>query len=349
MASANPFRGFLRRTPGARRRWGDLIFRGLVTAGAVVVVGLILAIVYILFNGSTLSRGLFGFGILTNPVWDIQTNVFGLLPFIEGTLLTSAIALLFAIPIALGTSIFLTQLAPKVVPGAVKAALAQIVDLLAAIPSIVYGFWGLFVLVPYMRTAVEPALRQDYDSAGNTVAPGVHSIDPSLSGWAGQHNPFAGTIIGQDLFTASIVLAIMIIPTVAAISRDALAAVPIAQREAALALGATPWEATRVAVLPYARSGIFGGTILGLGRALGETMAVTLVIGNALSPPTSLFGGASTLASLIATQFSESTGPLEYSVIIEAGLVLLLITLAINIGARAILWRFHGPAGGGVE
>lgn len=323
------------------------MFRGIVTAGAVAVVGVLIAIVWILFDGSGPSRAAFGPGILWNPNWDITTNVFGLLPMIDGTVLSSAIALCLAIPVALGSSIFLTHLAPKEVPSAVKAAFAQLVDLLAAIPSIVYGFWGLFVLVPYMRSSVDPNLASTYDRLGNAIAPGVHSISPGTASWAASHNPFAGAIIGQDILTASVVLAIMVIPTVAAISREALAAVPVPQREAALALGATNWEATRVAVLPYARSGIFGGAILGLGRALGETMAVTLVMGNGLAVPNSLFNSSSTLASLIATQFSESTGPLEYSVIIEAGLVLLLITLAVNIGARAILWRYQSPGASG--
>ncbi len=347
MRLANPFRTLLRRPSQGRRRWGDLAFRGIVTIGAGAVVGVLVAILWILWTGSSQSRAAFGLGIVTNPTWDITTNVFGLLPMIDGTLLTSAIALVLAVPIALGSSIFLTQLAPKALPSALKAALAQVVDLLAAIPSIVYGFWGLFVLVPYMRTTVDPGLRSAYDRLGNLVAPTVHAVSPGASAWAGTHSPFTGTIIGEDVLSASIVLAIMVIPTVAAISRDALAAVPIPQREAALALGATNWEATRRAVLPYARSGIFGASILGLGRALGETMAVTLVIGNGLAPPTSLFNSGSTLASLIATQFSESTGPLEYSVIIEAGLILLLITLGVNIVARAILWRFQSPGGAG--
>jgi phosphate transport system permease protein len=336
--------------PRARRPrwWGDLVFRVLTAAGALILVGALLAIIGILFNGSSGSRLHSGIGFLFGQ-WDPNHNLFDILPFISGTLVTSGIALLLAVPVALGTSIFLTQLAPNWLPSWGKASLSQIIELLAAIPSIIYGFWGIFVLIPFLKAHVDFRLSEAYQWVGGLIGGPDGQVNPGLAAWAGANNPFGGRITGYDLFTASIVISIMMVPTIAAISRDALAAVPIHQREAALSLGATPWEATRFAVLPYARSGIFGGTILGLGRALGETMAVTLVIGNSSGFPNSLFGPGQTVASLIANQFGESAGPLEYSALIEAGLVLLLITLAVNIGARAILWRYQRNAGIGRE
>ncbi len=238
-------------------------------------------------------------------------------------MLTSAIALLIAIPLSLGAALFLTQQAPVRLRGPV----GQLIELLAAIPSIVYGFWGLIVLVPIMRYEVEPALQN----------------------WLGWTGWFDGSPTGLDLLTASVILAVMIIPTITAISRDSIAAVPISQKEAALSLGATDWEVSRRAVLPYARGGIFAAVILGLGRALGETMAVTLVIGNRNAVPTSLLSQGQTIASLLANQFAEASGPLELSALIEAGLILLLITLFINVGARVALSRFQRGRGVGLE
>jgi phosphate transport system permease protein len=327
------------RPPRKGFRWGDLIFRGITAATAIALVGILLLLVVVLYNGSALSRTDFGFSFLSSTTWDTENDVYGLLPYIVGTLLTSSIALVLAVPIALGSSIFLTQLAPRSLPGWVKGVFAQMIELLAAIPSIIYGLWGIFVLVPFMQSTVDPALRSAYDAVGNVVGGGLQGADPGLTAFAGTHNPFpGGTIVGFNVLSAGVVLAIMIIPTIAAISRDALAAVPIHQREAALSLGATDWEATRRAVLPYARSGIFGGT-----------MAVLLVIGNSLQIPKSLLSPGQTIASLIANQFAETTGPVEYSALIEAGLVLLVITLLVNIGARAILWQSQRHMGLGRE
>ena len=245
------------------------------------------------------------------------------MPFAVGTLLTSAIALVIAIPLGLGAAIFLTQQAP----GWLRAPVGQLIELLAAIPSIVYGFWGLIVLVPIMRLDIEPLLYRYF-------------------GWTGW---FSGNAIGLDVLTASIVLSVMAIPTITAISRDSIAAVPRSQKEAALSIGATNWEVTRKAVIPYARSGIIAGIVLGLGRALGETMAVTLVIGNRNSIPTSLFSQGQTIPSLIANDFFEGATPLEVPALLEAGLILLVITLAINIGARVVLARFQAGRGVGAE
>lgn len=300
------------------------MFAFLTGAGAALVISLLAAFVVVLFFGARRTIDLFGLRFLTINGWHpAPVNVYGVLPFVAGTLLTSAIALFIAIPLSLGASIFLTQQAPRKLRGPV----GQLIELLAAIPSIIYGFWGLIVLVPIMR----------------------YYIEPTLANWLYWTGWFNGTPTGLDVLTASVILAIMVIPTITAISRDSISSVPIHQKEAALSLGATQWEVTRNAVLPYARGGIFAGVILGLGRALGETMAVTLVIGNTNAVPTSLFSSGQTIASLLANQFAESSGPLETSALIEAGLILLLITLSINVGARFVLARFQRGRGVGRE
>jgi phosphate transport system permease protein len=311
-------------------KWPDRAFAVLTGAGAALVVLLLIAFVGVLILGARSSFSVFGFRFLTNRVWlpastnpGIPGNIYGIVPFAVGTLLTSALALFLAIPLSLGAAVFLTQQSPLQLRGPV----GQLIELLAAIPSIIYGFWGVIVLVPIMRYDIEPVL-QNY---------------LYWTGW------FGGAPTGIDILTASVILAVMVIPTITAISRDALAAVPNHQKEAALSLGATDWEVTRNAVLPYARAGVFAGIILGLGRALGETMAVTLVIGNRNSVPTSLFSQGQTIASLLANQFFEASGNLEYSALIEAGLILLLITLGINVGARWVLSRLQKGQGVGRE
>lgn len=313
----------LRRGAGRVRKnpttasWGDTLFRlGTGSAGVVVLVILGLIVLVLMVN-SWRSMQTFGLGFLANPLWDPNTNQFGALAFIYGTLVTSALALLLGVPISIGIAIFLVELAPA----SVRTPLTYVVELLAAIPSVVYGLWGIFVLVPVM----------------------ANYVDPALQGALGFLPIFQGFIYGYGLLTGGVILAIMIIPTVASLSRDALLAVPQSQREAALSLGATRWESTRMAVLSYARSGIFGAIILGLGRAFGETIAVTMVIGNANEIPLSLFGPAQTLSSLIATQILEGLqGSLQLSAIIELALVLLLVTLVINIFARIMVWRVFG-------
>ncbi|MCI4366838.1 MAG: phosphate ABC transporter permease subunit PstC [Thermoplasmata archaeon] len=331
MVEANPFP-----TPPQRGRrsrwWGDLIFHAVTLAGALVLLGFLLLLVLILFQGSELAFQTFGYHFILNrgtPAWDAVEGqeYYSILPFLLDTIVTSTIALAIALPVALGSSLFLTQLAPQFIPRALRKTAAQVIDLLAAIPSIIYGFWGLEVLVPIMAHTVEPGLHE-------------------YLGWTGA---FGGPEHGLDIFTASIVLSIMIIPTIAAISRESLAAVPVHQREAALSLGATEWEAARFAVIPYARSGIFGGTILGLGRALGETMAVTLLIGGGETTPTSLFSTGQTIASKIASSYGENSGKLEVSSLLAAGLVLLAITFLVNIAARVILWRYQRQSGVGRE
>lgn len=322
MTQHNPFHSSI--SHGTRRvsRWGDRIFFVLTGLGAVGVLVLLAALVLVLYGGARSSIQIFGFAFLYTKAWNPVTNVFGVVPFAIGTLLTSALALLISIPLSVGAAIFLTQQAPSWL----RAPVGQVIELLAAIPSIIYGFWGLIVLVPIMRYIVEPQLA-------------------TYLGWTGW---FGGNPIGLDVLTASVVLSIMTVPTITAISRDSMATVPLSQKEAALALGATHWEVTRRAVLPYARSGIVAGVVLGLGRALGETMAVTLVIGNSNHIPLSLFSQGQTIASLIANEFTEA-GPAEISALIEAALVLLVITLVVNVGARWVLARFQATRGGTVE
>jgi phosphate transport system permease protein len=330
MSAANPFPLSSSRPRKHAPKWADLTFALLTGLGAALVMVLLAAFIVVLFIGAKATVELFGFRFLTNDVWisastnpHIPGNIYGIVPFAVGTLLTSAIALLLAIPLSLGAAIFLTQQAPVRLRGPV----GQLIELLAAIPSIIYGFWGLVVLAPIMRYEIEPALQ-------------------SWLYWTGWFN---GPTTGVDVLTASVILAVMVIPTITAISRDAIAAVPIHQKEAALSLGATDWEVTRNAVIPYARGGVFAGIILGLGRALGETMAVTLTIGNKNAIPTSLFSQGQTIASLLANQFAERSGPLELSALMEAGLILLLITLAINVGGRMILSRLQRGQGVGRE
>ena len=292
---------------------GDSLFHLISGVTAIGVLGLLVLITVILFLAGNNSIRTFGFGFLTGTVWDpVPPEVFGAVPFVYGTLVTSALALLFGVPVSLGVAIFLSELAPDWL----RVPLTYVVELLAAVPSVVYGLWGIFVLGPVMRDLVEPVLQQSL---------GFLPI-------------FQGPAIGTDKLTAGVVLAIMIIPTISAVSREALLAVPRSQREAALSLGATRWETTRLAVLRYARSGIFGAVVLGLGRAVGETMAVTMTIGNRNALSVSLFDQGQTIASWIANNFTEA-GPLERSALIELGLVLMLIALIINIFARAMVGR----------
>jgi len=300
---------------GPRRFGGDQILKGLVGAAAVFVVLLLVALGIELTEGSSLSLTTFGPGFLTGTTWDPVHEVFGALPYIYGTLLTSALALLIGLPIGLGVAVFLSE---KVRGNRLFGyTLGTLVELLAAVPSVIYGLWGLFFLVPVLKTYVETPLHA----------------------YLGFIPLFASVPFGLDFFTAGVILAIMIIPTVSAVSRDILNAVPNSQREAMYSLGATHWEVIRKSVLPYARSGIFGATILGLGRAVGETMAVTFVIGNTPRITASLFSGGYTLSAVIANEFAEASYPLYTSALIEIGLILFGLALIINLFARLLIWR----------
>ncbi len=302
-----------RRRPNTGATLGDFLFHLLSGGTALAVLALLALITLILVLAASDSFRTFGFDFLGRAIWSSQPiPVFGAAPFVYGTLVTSALALPIGVPISLGIAIFLSELAPAWL----RVPLTYVVELLASVPSVVYGLWGIFVLAPAMRGYVEPALQH-------------------LLGFL---PIFQGTPIGTDKLTAGVILAIMIIPTVSSVSREALLVVPQNQREAALSLGATRWETTRTAVLSYARSGIFGAVILGLGRAVGETMAVTMTIGNKVAISASLFDQGQTIASLLANNFAEA-GPLEVSALVELGLVLMSMALAINIFGRLFVGR----------
>jgi len=310
----NPFRSpGPRSRPAAWRSLGDSLFGLLSATSAIGILLLLAVIVGILFLGSYESVRTFGLAFLGGTTWNpLPPETYSALTFVYGTLVTSAFALLLGVPVSLGIAIYLSELAPPWL----RIPLTYLVELLAAVPSVVYGLWGIFVLVPVMRDHIEPNLV-------------------GILGWVPL---FEGTPVGIDKLTAGVILAIMIIPTVSAVSREALLAVPQSQREAALSLGATRWETTRMGVLAYARSGIFGAVVLGLGRAVGETMAVTMTIGNRNVITLSLLDQGQTIASWIANNFTEA-GPLERSALIELGLVLLLLALAINVFARLMVSR----------
>ncbi|MDE3112014.1 MAG: phosphate ABC transporter permease subunit PstC [Chloroflexota bacterium] len=291
----------------------DTAFRRVSFVFGVLIVALVALMVYEMAQQSSLSMRTFGPAFLTSTTWDPQHRAFGALPFIYGTVVSSVLALVIATPISLGVAIFLVEMSPNWLGNVISA----VVELLAAIPSVLLGLWGIFVMVPFLQRYVEPALQ--------TAFPGVPLFD--------------GAPYGVGLLAAGLILAIMIVPTIVAISRDVMASVPIAQREGMLALGATKWETTRRAVLPYARSGIVGAMVLGLGRALGETMAVTMVIGNRPVISPSLLDPSYTMASVIANEFTEATYELYVSALIEIGLVLFAVTILMNAAARLLVAR----------
>lgn len=289
-------------------------------AFAWLLVALIVGIATLLALNGDDARSRFGLGFLTGTEWDPIAGVYGALPFIVGTIGSAIIAVVLATPVGLLTAIFLAELAPR----RVAIPLTFAIELLAAIPSVVFGLWGVFILSPFLQSTVEAWLV-------------------SLLGWV---PIFAGPPFGIGLFAAGVILALMILPTIIAISRDVITAVPDRQREAMLALGATRWETIRGAVLPYARSGIHGAVILGLGRALGETMAVTMVIGNRPEMPSSIFDSSQTIASQIATTFNDAQLGLQTSALMALGLVLLAIAMSLNVGARLLVWRATRPGTG---
>lgn len=321
MAQISRTRGRLSRGGSAS---GERTFRAVVTAAALLVLLIVVGLGIDLAWESRQAITKFGLGFLTSQRWDPVHQRFGALPYIFGTIVTSLIAIALALFIGVGTALFLTELAPE----RLKTPLATLVELLAAIPSVVYGLWGIFVLAPFLRTTAEPFLH-------NTL--GAVPLLGSL---------FSGPQIGIGLFAGGVILGIMILPTVAAISRDVLRAVPREQSEAAYALGATRWEVISGVVLPYARSGIRGAAILGLGRALGETIAVTMVIGGRPQITHSLFSLGYTIAAVIANEFTEATYQLYLSSLFELGLILLLITMLLNVCARLLVWRITRGAPG---
>ncbi|MDP9180363.1 MAG: phosphate ABC transporter permease subunit PstC [Chloroflexota bacterium] len=303
-----------------RMSYGDTVFALLMMAGSTAVVLTLGAMIYVLTLQSWDSITHFGFGFFTSETWNPVTNHFGALSAIYGTVASSIVALIIAVPIAVGVALFLSEVAP----GPVRVPASFLIEMLAAVPSVVFGLWGLFVLEPRVHDWFEPALS-------------------ATLGWTPFFN---GPQLGLGVLAAGIILAIMILPIIAAISRDVLRAVPQSQREAALALGATKWETIWFVVLPYARPGITGAVILGLGRAVGETMAVLLLIGNSYNIDISLFAPGTTLASSIASNLGEASD-LYRAALIELGLILLGITLLINVAARILVWRISTHAGGG--
>ena len=312
-----PFSFFLLPSAVSRRlsptgNKGDAIFHLAISATSVIVVLIVIAMIVALASHATLSIRQFGFSFLTSREWDPIKGHFGSLAFIYGTIVSSLIALFISVPLSLGIAIFLVEQAPPVI----SRPITFLVELLAAIPSVVYGLWGIFVLAPFLRLHVEPLLAR----------------------WFGWLPLFQGPITGIGLLTGGIILAIMVTPIISAVGRDVLAAVPRTQREAALALGATKWESTRV-VLVNGAPGIAGAVILGLGRALGETMAVTMVIGNRPQISASLFQPSYTLASVIANEFTEATADIYLSSLVELGLILFLVTFVVNAIARLLVWR----------
>ena len=293
---------------------GDRIYQIGITGFALCVPLLLAAIAIEIGIAAWPALSDFGFGFLTSSRWDPVAGVYGAAPAIFGTIVTSIIALVVATPLAIGVAVFLSEFAPL----RLRQPVAFLVDLLAAIPSVVYGLWGIFVLVPLMREHIMPFLA-------GTLGLGATPF-------------FSGPAYGPSLLTAGLILAIMVLPYISAVSREVLLAVPRSQREAAMALGATRWEMIWGAVLPYARSGIAGGVILGLARALGETMAVTMVIGNRHEISASLFSPGYTMASQIANQFTEATDDLQLSALMAVGFVLFVITIIVNAIARWLVW-----------
>lgn len=295
---------------------GDKAFHWLTLLMALSVVVLIVLVAGVLFNSSSLAIKHFGPGFLASSDWDPVNDQYGALPFIYGTVVSSLLALVIAVPLSVATAVFLTEMAPMWL----RTPITSLIEMLAAIPSVILGLWGIFVMVPWLRTYAVPVLKKTL-------------------GWSPL---FKGPFYGASMLAGGIIVAIMIIPIITSVSREILASVPDLQREAAYGLGATRWEVTRIAVLSYAKRGLFGAVILGLGRALGETMAVTMVIGNNPEIAASLFKPGYTLASVIANEFAEATTDMYLQALFEIGLVLFLVTIIVNLLAQLLLKTFGG-------
>ena len=296
----------------AGTRVADNVFRGAMLLSALSIFGIVLLVLWELIYKSQMTLHQFGWKFFIGQDWDPVAGSFGALPFIYGTLVSSLVALVIAVPLAVGVAVFTTEMCPRVLRGAVSFT----VELLAAIPSVIYGLWAVFVLAPFLREYVQPWLAKVF-------------------GWTGL---FSGPPYGVGMLAAGVILAIMIIPIISSVTREVLVSVPQNQREGVLALGATRWEMIRTGVLRNARIGIVGGVMLGLGRALGETIAVTMVIGNRPEIAKSLFAPGYTMASVIANEFSEASDDLYLSALVEIGLALFLVTLVVNALARLLVW-----------
>jgi len=290
----------------------DSGFKALMVVAGFIVLGIVGLIVAELVQGSALAWQKFGIHFFFGSEWDPVSGGFGALPFVYGTVVSSLVALFIAVPLAVAVAVFVTEMCPR----PLRKPISYATELLAAIPSVIYGLWAMFILVPILRVRVEPWLMKYFS-------------------WTGL---FEGPAYGIGMLAAGVVLAIMIIPIISSITREVLLVVPQPQREAALALGATRWEMIRMAVLRNARAGIMGAVILGLGRGLGETMAVTMVIGNNPAIAKSLLAPGYTMASVIANEFNEATSDLHRSALIEIGLALFIVTIIVNILAGLMVW-----------
>lgn len=300
---------------------GDAVFKGMTFLFAFSVLAILFLMVVEMVDESMLSIDKFGWGFIKDTDWDAVQESFGALTFIWGSVVSSILALLLATPLSVGTAVFITEIVPK----KVGAVIASLVELLAAIPSVIYGLWGVLVMAPWLQRSVEPFL---IDHLGFLPI-------------------FEGPAYGVGILAAVFILMIMVVPIITSITKEVILAVPDSQREAAIALGATRWEMIRLAVLPYGKSGILGAVILGLGRAIGETMAVTMVIGNTPQIFTSLLAPGYTMPSVIANEFAEASSKLHSAALMEIGLILLVVTLIINSLARLLIWSVtRGEKGG---
>ncbi len=302
---------------------GDLIFRWITTLFAFSILFILAVMLVEMAHESLPSIRKFGWKFITGSDWDAVQGVFGALPYLYGSVVSSVLALLLATPLSIGAAIFITEICPKRWGGFI----APLVELLAAIPSVIYGLWGVLVMAPWLQSTVEPFLTEHF----------------------GFLPFFQGAPYGVSMLAAVFILMIMVVPIITSITREVLLAVPLSQKEAAIALGATRWETIKIAILPYGKSGILGAAILGLGRAVGETMAVTMVIGNAPQISLSLLSPAYTMPSVIANEFAEASSKLHGSALMEVGLILLVVTLIINALARLLIWSVSQSAGGGAS
>ncbi len=302
---------------------GDALFRSLTKASALTVLIVLGAIFVSLIAGAWLAFQTFGFSFFTTEAWNPVTEKFGAVAPVTGTLLTSLIAMLIAVPVGLGSAIFLTELCPRFLRRPIGIA----IELLAGIPSIIYGIWGLFVLAPFLQQYVQPPLINAFAGI------------PILS------TLFAGPPYGIGILTAGLILAIMVLPFITAVSRDVFETVPVLLKESAYGVGCTTWEVIRSVIIPYTSTGLVGGVMLGLGRALGETMAVTFVIGNAHRLSTSLLAPGTTISATIANEFTEATEDIYTSALIALGLILFIITFIVLALARLLLLRLQKSAG----
>ncbi len=308
--------------PKVQSHAADKAFRWLALLAALSIFALIILVGIELYSGARLSIQKFGINFLGSSTWDPVADQYGALPFIFGTLVSSAIALIIAVPLGVATALYLTEMAPQ----KIRQPVITVIEMLAAVPSVIFGLWGIFVLIPWLRDHLFQWLKSTL----------------------GFLPLFQGPIYGVSMLAGGIVVAIMILPIVTSVSREILRSVPNLQREAAYALGATHWEVIRIAVISYARRGVFGAAVLGLGRALGETMAVTMVIGNRPDIKASLFAPGYTLASVVANEFAEATTDLYLSSLFELGLVLVALTILVNAIAQLMLRQLAGPGTGKV-